>query len=1511
MALTDYFNSAAKKQLKKSENIVKVLNTPAKKQVAAQSAGKKVAPAKVATKAVVPRTTTTQKQSNLIASLKPAAQAQAKKSTKLMEALSGAAKKSVVTSKTPVAKKTGLIESLRKKVKDGLTMPTRVSGESSMTYAQKLMGKQEKTAQAKTGLKETLLPKVVKQNVSKSIEGKQLFGQRQSITGRTVPDEDIATNASKLAKFFLPRSQKEITAQEVVKGGAPGEISDRIARAGMEEGISNVIGMGGIKAVGGAAKQSISKLKPLYQEAKKYKSAEEFVKAQTKQEYRSAHQLSLADSITADKIDIPTLKEQIRTRNGYLNNYNLADLKKLEKLRNNPEADITIYRASPKNEINEGDWVTTDKTYANDIKKQNGGKVYSYTVKVKDLRFPKDSETLPSLSMASTFSYSSKASQLTDIWKEANNKKLSNFGLGIEEDTRFAKISQKTTAQNTLRDTENGKTSIVSSKLAPISDKLSSTGKDIKTEFFDRYAPIQDLIKPVKKTISAEKDPYIAVRNYAGHMGIVENKLNDLSAVIKPSKDIIKDVKQYALLDRYEELIGRGINKLPDGLDSAKVAAQKAEIEKKMGIEGMKRVNDTIKGIRQYNDNLLKEVKDSGILSQAGYDAIKKNNEKYIPLQRIEYLAEQADNIPRGSNAFSVASQSVIKGIKGSEKAVADPLESMVRNTYNTVKLVERNKVATKVADLSKLPEFEGVVIPLREAEKVQKRIDIFTELGKTKIEKNKLERLIVTRNRWSRRLNSEVNKLNKLGVNEYLKRPSSDVMDSLRSSVKIIIKPEEIKELAPNSFDALKNSYGAKDILKKEYATFDRLKQEVKTGGWSRLIEIGIDKNTAESVAKQIFKSPVYKSRQVIAEDAGFAIQNTSDVKRFINDLIQQPPEKLQMIKQKLATRDARLASVIDDLQGLQKSYADVKTQIGAMRAEVSELKDIPVPFGMEKISVFRNGIKEEYAVPKNVGEALKNMNEKNADMITKWASMSSKVLRMGATSLNLGFIPANAIRDFQTATLVSKVGFGPQDWVKGFASAVKRGDDYKAFLKSGGSSGFFELNKNIPKTVRGLMEGNTSKVLKTVTNPVKIMNLIGETVELAPRLGVYKRSIKKGLGATEAAFNARNATVDFSKAGNTMKILNQWVPFINARLQGTTNMFNAIKNKPASSAIKLGVLVGAPVVATYLNNSQKYPELWKTVSETDKRNNFIIIYGDRTDEKGNLLDAIKIPKGDAKIFSNPLENFLDYLNNSDPKSLQQLALEIGSDISPVSFEQGGKFSGGQVLSSVLPPAIKGATESVVNKNLYTGYDIVPQSMKNASPKEQYDDKTSTIAKELGSLLGWSPKKIDNFVSTQFGGAGKQVTQPDKALELITKRFVGAYGGQQDQNLADEAQQAVQSQTDAKLMLKREAQATLDKLSKSDNAAAEFDQIIKDNPDLAKTVIDLKEKQDLGFTNKDYIIQELGVDNGERAKFIKGQFDKLKTDEEKAALWDDLVGKKLISKDVAKQITEMVNSQR
>lgn len=248
--------------------------------------------------------------------------------------------------------------------------------------------------------------------------GMQYAAEKRKITGNLTAKEQVKLDAKETSNY-IGKSVEIVQDGKVVQGKVKNMAFGNV-RVELPDGKVVSVLPENVKALPKISNVEIDS--PLHAEARKYKTAEEFVQSQIKKDYRSTHQLDLSDSITADKIDIPTLKQKIRERNGYLNKYNLSDLKKLEKLQNNPDADVIIYRASPVNELNEGDWVTTDKIYANDIRKQNGGKVYSYTIKVKDLRFPNDVENLPSLSMASTFSYAPKLSQLTSIWNEANKK---------------------------------------------------------------------------------------------------------------------------------------------------------------------------------------------------------------------------------------------------------------------------------------------------------------------------------------------------------------------------------------------------------------------------------------------------------------------------------------------------------------------------------------------------------------------------------------------------------------------------------------------------------------------------------------------------------------------------------------------------------------------------------------------------------------------------------------------------------------------------------------------------------------------------------------------------------------------------------------------------------------------------------------------------------------------------------------------------------------------------------
>lgn len=62
----------------------------------------------------------------------------------------------------------------------------------------------------------------------------------------------------------------------------------------------------------------------------------------------------------------------------------------LLKIKGKPEATVTVYRASPKSELNKGDWISLSKKYAKQESLSEGTKVHSFKVKAKDIQFAGD-----------------------------------------------------------------------------------------------------------------------------------------------------------------------------------------------------------------------------------------------------------------------------------------------------------------------------------------------------------------------------------------------------------------------------------------------------------------------------------------------------------------------------------------------------------------------------------------------------------------------------------------------------------------------------------------------------------------------------------------------------------------------------------------------------------------------------------------------------------------------------------------------------------------------------------------------------------------------------------------------------------------------------------------------------------------------------------------------------------------------------------------------------------------
>jgi len=97
-----------------------------------------------------------------------------------------------------------------------------------------------------------------------------------------------------------------------------------------------------------------------------------------------------------------------------------------------------------------------------------------------------------------------------------------------------------------------------------------------------------------------------------------------------------------------------------------------------------------------------------------------------------------------------------------------------------------------------------------------------------------------------------------------------------------------------------------------------------------------------------------------------------------------------------------------------------------------------------------------------------------------------------------------------------------------------------------------------------------------------------------------------------------------------------------------------------------------------------------------------------------------------------------------------------------------------------------------------------------------------------------------------------------------------------------------------------------LERLPK-EQAAKEFNKLIKEDSEMAKKVNDLFEAEEIGLTPTDVMLKKLGVQNGKRAEFIIKELDKLKTKEEKAEYYQSLIDKRIITKDVSDQLLKLL----
>lgn len=226
-------------------------------------------------------------------------------------------------------------------------------------------------------------------------------------------------------------------------------------------------------------------------------------------------------------------------------------------------------------------------------------------------------------------------------------------------------------------------------------DKISVGERDSRPLSWRKlYTEVIDDLHPIK---GVSEDAYQIARLTRGQFGKAEHFLEEgtfdfntlkttgkpLSEILAPVRDDLEGLRAYLTAKRSIDLEA---TERASGIDQAAAKQVVAAGDARFGKVG--------KEIVDYQNSVLKYLKDSGVLSDKAFDAMVEANKNYVPFYRVFGQEEGGPSAGR-----TLGPGNPIKKLTGSERGVVDPLESIIKNTYAYISVAERNAAGLKIVE--------------------------------------------------------------------------------------------------------------------------------------------------------------------------------------------------------------------------------------------------------------------------------------------------------------------------------------------------------------------------------------------------------------------------------------------------------------------------------------------------------------------------------------------------------------------------------------------------------------------------------------------------------------------------------------------------------------------------------------------------------------------------------------------------------------------------------------------
>lgn len=931
------------------------------------------------------------------------------------------------------------------------------------------------------------------------------------------------------------------------------------------------------------------------------------------------------------------------------------------------------------------------------------------------------------------------AEEVVKTGSEANA--LAKAGLGkttgeipVQGATLTPKISTRDylEQQKEAQEGARGKTSL--------KEKATGYLTSLKKAWVDSTSPIEDALslgeKKGKYNVRPQNDVRLQLDRVAKAKSLASQFAEDNGLV-----EAVQDAPDLHAFNQY--MIAKQAARVEElGKETGRNAAQDTQLVKDLSPT----YEPLAQQVSTYSRKLLDYAVDSGLVKKEVANALKERYPDYVPLERIfsesEKLNQQLGGVTGAKSSLS--KQTVVQNLEGSTREIENPLESLVKRTQTAFEQGEKNKAARMFASYKDLPGFEGLIKPLRTAENVNKRMDLYGEMKELKPIRDSLERTLQSNAKQVRTLQTEVNRLEAKGLKTSLKTTPDEVPTPLVSGYKVKNTPQEVK-------------FGTGD------------ERDVVVGG-----------RTA--------KSEIIGDIPAVSTNRG-----EQSTKNFIEALITEPNRDITALKKQVATRENKLGPLLDHIQLLRDSFEGVKAKRQDLFNEARLLKDAESR-GKSTFSSFKNGTKEIYETTPEIASAAKNLDQQQLNILTKILSAPTRLIQATATGLNVPFATTNLVKDqitsfVNTNKAVRSSMINPVNFMRALFSAVKHDDLYDEVIRHAGISTSYDISRKESDLTLKRFRANknmASKIKYTATSPGEwlrtIENIVGRAEELT-RIQQYRGSrtayLKEGRTPKDArllaAKNAREATANFSRSGDYGKLLNYVIPFFNASIQGTRSFVRAAQQRPIQTAAKVTTSLFLPMTAMTLWNTSD-PERKKAyddIPDYEKQNNLIFIPPNPTQDENGKWNVVKtpLPPGLSNLASI-VRGFTEQTVGYDPVRAQDIMTNLIAAGTSLDVSSGDK-----ILSALTPQAIKPFIETANNRNMFTGQDIVPYNMQDLPPESQVKENTSPLAIAIGDTMGWSPLLVENFIRTTTGGLGSQALGEDAGQQII-RRFSKATGG-------------------------------------------------------------------------------------------------------------------------------------